>query len=639
MDGRRYLTASLLLCILIVGVPCVACAKIIYVDAAASAAGNGSSWQTAYQYLQDALTDVSVSEQCLEIHVAEGLYRPDQGPNLVAGDRYAVFRLPGDVTLRGGYAGFGAPDPNLWDPNVHRTVLTGDLAGNDLPVTDPRYLHEDPSRSDNSACVAMVEQAGSDLLIEGITVTGAYWDWERDAGHTSAGLYVRKRTDITIRNCTFTANAASGLDCFQCTATIVDCVFRGNGCDGGSGGALLFGGKYHILRCTFDRNWARAGGGIYAFDTYLWMEECVFSRNTIDMMTDGGLGGGLYASAWAHGSKLLRCQFYENAAPEGGAINLGGGTAIVPSRIPKSMLLQDCTFRGNRAYNGGALCVHAAEFDFLGCRFSQNTASDGGAVSNRSAGTNFTECLFSANTALCSGACVYAHGTKNFVTRGGVKTRYDFDVTLTNCTLTANIAPEGRTITCSSWDSADIDTTLIGNCILDNGPSEICNPRGSQIEICFSDVRGGADSVYDPCQSVLWGQGNLDVAPLFADPGYWDPNGTLEDPNDDFFVEGDYHLKSQAGRWDPAAGSWVVDDVTSPCIDAGDPNSPIGEEPFPNGGRANLGAYGGTTEASKSYFDGPVCTTIIAGDINGDGRVDAKDLAILARHWLQEQGQ
>jgi hypothetical protein len=66
---------------------------------------------------------------------------------------------------------------------------------------------------------------------------------------------------------------------------------------------------------------------------------------------------------------------------------------------------------------------------------------------------------------------------------------------------------------------------------------------------------------------------------------------------------------------------------------------PIGEEPFPNGGRANLGAYGGTTEASKSYFDGPVCTTIIAGDINGDGRVDAKDLAILARHWLQEQGQ
>lgn len=27
-------------------------------------------------------------------------------------------------------------------------------------------------------------------------------------------------------------------------------------------------------------------------------------------------------------------------------------------------------------------------------------------------------------------------------------------------------------------------------------------------------------------------------------------DGTLEDANDDFWVNGDYHLKSQAGRWD-----------------------------------------------------------------------------------------
>jgi L-ascorbate metabolism protein UlaG (beta-lactamase superfamily) len=65
-------------------------------------------------------------------------------------------------------------------------------------------------------------------------------------------------------------------------------------------------------------------------------------------------------------------------------------------------------------------------------------------------------------------------------------------------------------------------------------------------------------------------------------------------------VDGDYHLKSQAGRWDPASQSWVKDDVTSPCIDAGDPNSPVGQEPEPNGGRINMGAYGGTKEASKS---------------------------------------
>ena len=68
------------------------------------------------------------------------------------------------------------------------------------------------------------------------------------------------------------------------------------------------------------------------------------------------------------------------------------------------------------------------------------------------------------------------------------------------------------------------------------------------------------------------------------------------------WVDGDYHLKSEAGRWDPVSESWVIDNVTSLCIDAGDPNSLVGDEPAPNGDRINMGAYGGTAEASKSYM-------------------------------------
>jgi len=50
-----------------------------------------------------------------------------------------------------------------------------------------------------------------------------------------------------------------------------------------------------------------------------------------------------------------------------------------------------------------------------------------------------------------------------------------------------------------------------------------------------------------------------------------------------------------------------------------------------------MGAYGGTGEASKSYFGEPVCETIVAGDINGDCRVDMLDLAILISHWLEDR--
>jgi hypothetical protein len=57
-------------------------------------------------------------------------------------------------------------------------------------------------------------------------------------------------------------------------------------------------------------------------------------------------------------------------------------------------------------------------------------------------------------------------------------------------------------------------------------------------------------------------------------------------------------------------------------------------EPFPNGGVVNMGAYGGTVEASKSYFGKPPCKTMVAGDINGDCKVGLADFAIMAMHWL-----
>jgi len=144
-----------------------------------------------------------------------------------------------------------------------------------------------------------------------------------------------------------------------------------------------------------------------------------------------------------------------------------------------------------------------------------------------------------------------------------------------------------------------------------------------------------------------WEAGNIDADPCFADVGHWDPNGTPADPNDDFWIEGDYHLKSQSGRWtsassvepDPNSHSWVQDEVTSPCIDAGNPHSPIGLEQFPNGGRVNMGAFGGTAEASKSYFGEPVCEIIVAGDINGDCIVNFKDFVFIALHWLEDNSQ
>jgi hypothetical protein len=159
----------------------------------------------------------------------------------------------------------------------------------------------------------------------------------------------------------------------------------------------------------------------------------------------------------------------------------------------------------------------------------------------------------------------------------------DSNAVIINCTITGNT---GALI-------SENGQVVLDNCILwDNGPQSIMVVAGANPLITYSNIQG-----LDPSYV---GNGNIDTDPLFADPGYWDNNNTPEDPNDDVWITGDYHLQSQAGRWDPITQVWVEDEQTSPCIDAGDPNTDISMEPEPNGNLINLGAYGSTNKASKS---------------------------------------
>ena len=109
----------------------------------------------------------------------------------------------------------------------------------------------------------------------------------------------------------------------------------------------------------------------------------------------------------------------------------------------------------------------------------------------------------------------------------------------------------------------------------------------------------------------------------------------------------DYHLQSEGWRWvqDLEEGAvWTWDEVTSPCIDAGNPGSPLSEElltiprdPDNEWGinrRVNMGAYGGTAYASM----GPHGWALLA-DLNNDGVVDMLDWAGQAADWLGEQAE
>lgn len=62
----------------------------------------------------------------------------------------------------------------------------------------------------------------------------------------------------------------------------------------------------------------------------------------------------------------------------------------------------------------------------------------------------------------------------------------------------------------------------------------------------------------------------------------------------------DFHPRSTAGRWSPALGAFTSDGATAKTIDGAHPAAVFARETTPNGGRANMGSYGNTEEASKS---------------------------------------
>ena len=138
MDIITELKSWVVVVVFLLVITLAANAKTIYVDVdAPGPTHDGSNWNNAYLYLQDALDDADVSAKPVEIRVAQGTYTPDQGASVTPGDREASFYMITGVDIYGGYAGYGEADPNAKDVSLYKTILSGDLSGNNVSVSNP----------------------------------------------------------------------------------------------------------------------------------------------------------------------------------------------------------------------------------------------------------------------------------------------------------------------------------------------------------------------------------------------------------------------------------------------------------------------------------------------------------------------
>jgi parallel beta-helix repeat protein len=233
----------------------------------------------------------------------------------------------------------------------------------------------------------------------------------------------------------------------------------------------------------------------------------------------------------------------------------GGGIALIQS---SRALLENTTLIDNNARLGAGLSVQSHSFmadagdaaiTVRGCVFAFNGASqfvEGGA-GVYGTGTylrlHLENCILSRNSS-ARGAALLAESV------GGFSDDF-WHMELTNCTIADNLSTQ-------SCLQVNRGRTRVKNCI-------VWGNQGTAIQMPF-----GQHAVnYSTVQDGYEGLGNLSMPPRFYDP----VGSSNRIP--DYRLQGD-----------------------SPCIDAGDFYNPVGSEPSPHGNRINMGAFGGTTQAT-----------------------------------------
>ncbi len=330
---------------------------VIHVDVDADSPGSGESWNTAFPSLQDAIDQaeqitLSAPDADVQIWVAEGVYRPDIGASVQLGDQNAIFTPPSGIALHGGFTGteglLGEQDPAL-----HKTIISGDLAENDI-------IGSFDQMTDNSHQLLVLTW---NTLFDGFELSGGFVEADCGAG-AALKIYLGGfgPSGVEISRCTFRHNRADFTGCademdggaaVQINSTELvtfrECLFIDNFSSDMTdpddlvyGGALgAFNSKVHLIDCTFRDNLVAGtnswGGGVASTGGSLLMANCVFIGNEAEN------GGGFYTTGLF---KMANTLLNGNIAR-----SRGGGGYLGFIWDPRAIV--NCTFTRNRAIVAG----------------------------------------------------------------------------------------------------------------------------------------------------------------------------------------------------------------------------------------------------------------------------------------------
>jgi len=401
--------------------------------------------------------------------------------------------------------------------------------------------------------------------------------------------------DICLRGKAITVRSTAGPE-----VTIIDCTPTTNG--PGSGGkyhrgfylhenesrnsivrgftirgGLIRGSEIPSDQMRWNLNPAHPiGGGIYCEYSSPTIIDCVIEQCATEY------GGGIGCVGGA--PVIVNCQIRQCVAGGFGPAESGGRGGGIAILRDANVKMIDCVIADNQGYYnsfGAGVYVRRATAVLKGCEIRSNgplssaSTYGGGVYCGREGHLELIGCIISRNKGLV-GAGILSEDRNPLLNSDSSTVEIPKNrLRLINCVVAQNqlVGPQMPPFPGAGIHSTNSDI-LVKNSIIwyNEGPQLFITGAPSKSPVIYSDVQGG-----------FQGQGNIDAKPLFAS-----------------VVGEDYHLQSVSGRYSPELGRWVIDQQHSPCIDAGDPKDPVGHEPVPNGERINMGAYGGTQQASKS---------------------------------------
>ncbi|MBL8877993.1 MAG: right-handed parallel beta-helix repeat-containing protein [Phycisphaerales bacterium] len=461
---------------------------VIYVRQGAPPGGDGATWETAFNRLDDAI-ELGEYDGPVEFWVALGTYTPAPP----GGNRNEYFQAASGMRFLGGFAGFET-SADQRRPDVYVTVLSGDLNGDDLLGF--------VNRSDNSHSIMYAFLADSDettLEVDGFVFTGSAGAADDGANCALVAFFTYDGLDL--RNCTFIEN------------------------EGGSGGAVFagaqFGGFANFENCLFAQNRGVVGGAVYTVrGAYCTLRGCTFEGNK------ASAAGGGFVADHTNGVFMENCRFERNQAP------IGGAAYVVTHASSDIVILSRCEFVLNTASDrGGALANLGSTVNIFNSRFFNNhaTAAGGALFANtyerlpgryRDALARVANSLFTGNSAEFNGAAMYLTDTGPGATTnvrvasstvahnqcagrgGGVRADNTAQLALANSVLWGNGDSGGMD------ESAQLDA------------------EGASLSIGYSDVQGWT--------GALGGPGNFGADPRFVQPA--GPDGSPGTPDDDLRV-------------------------------------------------------------------------------------------------------